>query len=164
MRSIAPHDFLEAIEWQGMNYVTISARHGLCHAEGIEDRLLGGLGGGLEDLGHSIGIDHLDVSDLVVLADMIGCREGNEDVTATVGSKAPDPGKTGCGSACKALTLDRKEGRIGGENNDDRAALLNEFRALPAGSECGHDFRADLPPDWHAIYPQQVAPSIVRLH
>ena len=103
------------------------------------------------------------MSNFVVLPDMIGRREGDEDVTATIGSKAADPGETGCGSACKALALDWKEGRIGGENNDDRAALLNECRALPAGSECGHDLRADLQPDWHAIYPQQVALSIVRL-
>ena len=66
MRSIAPHDFLEAIEWQGMTEVAISAGHGLRRAEGIEDRLLGRLGGGAEELGHSIGIDHSDVSNFVV--------------------------------------------------------------------------------------------------
>jgi hypothetical protein len=110
---------LQEVERQRVDGATMSARHGLGHAHGVEDRLFGRLGRGLEQARHRVGREHPHVADLLVLADMIGGRERDEDIAASVGADAADPGEARRRPAGEPLALERDERRIGRQNDDD---------------------------------------------
>jgi hypothetical protein len=105
-RPVTPNYLLQAIERQGMYHAALSTGHSFRHTERIEDRLLGGLGGSVEDVGHRIGVGHQDVNDFVLLVDMVCCREGDEDVTAAVGANTTDR----CAAASDSVVASTKHG------------------------------------------------------
>jgi hypothetical protein len=112
---------------EGDDAVIFDAGHGFGGDHGVDDGFLGGLDGGGEDgLDFVVG-EHFQVDDVAGWIGRggawIGGGKGNEDVAGTVAGDAAVATEAEGDAAGQPLELMGEEGSVGGDNDNDRAAI-----------------------------------------
>src|SRR5258705_4334172 len=125
------------------NVVVIDAGHGVGGDHGVDDGFFGGLDDGGEDR-VEVGVgEHFYFG--YIFGDGcagVGGGEGDKDIAGAVAGDAAEAAEAERGAVSEALELRRDERSVGGDNDNDGAALGN-FGGLVGVGIFGGNFPAD---------------------
>jgi len=136
-------DGAELVVGQGLDAVVVDAGHGGGGGHGVDDGFFGGLDDGGEDGFEEIVRKHLDVDHMVrAFHAGIGGGKGDEDVAGTVAGDGADATEAESDAMREAFELMGDEGRVGSNDDDDRAAFGDVGRH-EGGVVLSRNFAAD---------------------